>query len=170
MRHLQLAKSLYRSVGALPAVKSGSVSLGAAGHTLTVRSLQLIALLNSTVGLQYAPLGEREAVYPVKGYAGRAAVQQLVRRVQLIADQLADNRRVQLAQITATGEYRLRYTRCSLTDGMRRLNEALPEFDFDPFTANILLRCIRGTPVRQEALLRLHGLPVRVGRHSRDLR
>jgi hypothetical protein len=171
MRHLQLSKSLYRTVSALPAVKSAEVSLGAAGHTLTVRALQLTALANAAVGIAYAPLSERDAVYPTKRFSGKSQLGAFTALTREIVGSLADNHSVQLAQSAKTGEYRQRYTRCTLTNKMRLLNEALPEFDFDPFTANLSVQCRRGSPARQEALLRLHGLPIRVaGRSVRLIR
>lgn len=170
MRHLLLSKNLYRGLNALPAVKAASVSFGAAGHTLTVRALQLAAVVASTPGVAYAPLGEREAVYPIKGYAGSASLRQVAAAVRGIAGHLADSDAVQLAQPENAGVYRLRYTRCSLTNRMRLLNDALPEFDFDPFTANVILHVAAKRPYLAEAALRLHGLPIRVGRISGDIK
>jgi hypothetical protein len=164
MRHLLLSKSLTRSIGALPSIQSATVSLGAASHTLTVRALQLTALMNSTIGVQYAPIGEREAVYPVKEYAGRKNIDTVIDTIHSIVGGLADNHNVQLVQSAAANEYRLRYTRCGLSDKMRLLNEVLPEFDFDPFTTNISLRCVRGSKSQQENVMRLHGLPIRIGK------
>lgn len=170
MRHLQLSKSLYRTVAALPSIKAATISLGAAGHTLTVRALQLTALTKATAGVQYSELSERESAYPVKSYAGKPAVAVFTAIAQTVVGQLADNHSVQLAQSTSTGEYRLRYTRCSLTNQMRAMNEALPEFDFDPFTVNLSVVCSIGSKTRQEAVLRLHGLPIRVGNKPGDLK
>ncbi len=170
MRHLQLSKSLYRTVSALPGIKAASVSLGAAGHTLAVRALQLTALTGATVGVQYSELSERESVYPVKSYAGKVVLKDFTNTIQTVVGELADNHNVQLAQSAATGEYRLRYIRCSLTNQMRLLNEALPEFDFDPFTANVTVACSAGSKTRQEAALRLHGLPIRIGSKASDIK
>lgn len=170
MRHLQLSKSLFRSVNAVPRLRRASISLGAASHTLTVRALQLTALANATVAVLYAPIGEREAVYPVKSYAGRAALNAFAATARTLVGSLADNHSVQLAQVSSTGEYLLRYTRCSLTDEMRVLNDTLPEFDFDPFTANLTVSCTRGSKTRQESALRLAGLPIRVGNQPRDVK
>lgn len=170
MRHLQLSKSLFRSINAVPVLRAAFVSLGAAGHTLTVRALQLTALANATVGVQYAPVGEREAVYPVKSYAGRSSLNTFVNTARVLVSTLADNHSVQLAQVSNTGEYHLRYTRCGLTDEMRVLNDTLPEFDFDPFTANLTVRCVRSSKARQEVALRLAGLPIRIGNQSRDVK
>ncbi len=171
MRHLLLSKSLYRSAAALPKLKAAEISLGAASHTLVVRALQLVALTNSPTGVAYSAISERDAVYPAKRFSGRAQLGHFVDTAREIVGTLADNRSVQLAQSAHTDGYRQRYTRCALTNKMRLLNETLPEFDFDPFTANVVVQCSRSTPTRQEALLRLHGFPIRVsGRGVRLIR
>ena len=165
MRHLQLSKSLHRNIEATASIKVANISVGAASHTLTVRAFQLVSLTNSTVGVQYALTGEREAAYPIKGFAGKATLDSFVEIVQNVVHELADSSSVQLAQPSKTGAYRLRYTRCGLSNQMRLMNEVLPEFDFDPFTTNISVTCTCGSKIHQEAALRLKGLPIRIGGH-----
>lgn len=170
MRHLQLSKHLYRNQNKVPAVKSMQVSIGAAGHTLIVRRLQLAVLTNLPPQLSYASLSEREAVYPTKGYS-KAQILAVSEQLQSIARNLADNDVVQLRQPTASNvDYRLRFVRCNLTPAMRQLTERLPDFDFDPFTINAILSLDRtASKEKHESRLRLSGLPIRLGRTTTGL-
>jgi hypothetical protein len=163
MRHLQLSKHLYRNQQAVPVVKQVNLAIGAASHTLLVRRLQLVALTKSTPKVKFAVESEREAVYPIKTVSKTQSLETL-NLLQVITKQLADNNIVQLTQpAIKNNDYRLRLIRCNLTDTMRQLNDRLADFDFDPFTVNAQIKLSNSTANKHEALLRLAGLPLRVG-------
>lgn len=170
MRHLQLSKHLYRNQNTLPVIKSTQLSIGAANHTLLVRSLQLAVLLNQAPQMAYADNSERDVVYPLKGYT-KSQTAVVTGLLSAIAKNLADNNIVQLRQTAASGQqYRLRFIRCNLTDRMRQLNERLPDFDFDPYTINSTISLsASGTKENHERLLRLSGLPIRLGRKATNI-
>jgi hypothetical protein len=164
MKQYLLSKQLHRNQNSVAQLKAIHASVGAAPHTLIVRALQLSFIGVKAPKLIYNATGERDVVYPGISYSGAARRTAAVQMVRSLVVGLAENNGVQLAQSSKVGEYYLRYTRCDLTGKMRRLNDALPEMDFDMYTTNFKVRCSGSNVHEHEAAMRIHGIPIRIGR------